>query len=81
MSKYIQINKNLKLSEKLANYITKNNITFPYKKTSLIVFSKKDEELNKLNTELVGSLLKEGRKVLKAQEKNNNTWEFTAINP
>lgn len=83
MSKQQQVEKNLKLSEKLANYM----VTHPDilgklpKKASYIVFSLKDKELNKLNSNLIDGLIEEGKKVIKAEETvdKNHPWKFTHI--
>ncbi len=80
MSKSKQLVKNVKLSEKLAEYIASNPSAVKKVPTgaSFVVFSSSDEELNKLNQELVKSLKSEGKKVVKAEEKENKKqpWSF-----
>lgn len=75
-----QVSKNLKLTEKLLDYLAKNpgdsssNISY-------VMFSKDDEALNKANLKLVDSLLKEGKRVVKAEESNDKKlpWKFTQV--
>ncbi|KKT67641.1 MAG: hypothetical protein UX25_C0037G0002 [Candidatus Woesebacteria bacterium GW2011_GWC2_45_9] len=81
MGKAKQLEKNIKLSEKLAEYIasTPSAVKNIPAGASFVVFSSKDEELNKLNSKLVVSLKSEGKKVVKAtEEKNKKTpWSFS----
>lgn len=83
MSKQQQIEKNLKLSEKFADYMVEHPEVleeFP-RSASYVTFSFKDKELNKLNSKLIEGLVKEGKKVIKAFETNdkNNPWKFTQV--
>lgn len=80
MSKAKQLERNVQLSGKLAEYIAANPSvikTMP-KGASFVVFSHKDKELNKENNKLIKSLKSEGKKVVKAVEKDDkkNPWGF-----
>lgn len=81
MSKAKQLSKNIQLSGKLAEYIVSNpsatkNISAG---ASFVVFSSKDEELNKLNHKLVISLKSEGKRVVRAVQKESKKqpWTFS----
>lgn len=80
MGKVKQLEKNAKLSEKLAEYIASNpSVTKDLPSgVSFVVFSSSDNQLNKLNQELVKSLKSEGKKVVRAEEKENKKqfWSF-----
>jgi len=77
----VQINKNLKLSEKLLDYLANNPRMNARGGASYIIITQKDSELNKMNLGLVKSLKKEGKKVIKALETNDelNPWKFSSI--
>lgn len=83
MSKKQQIDKNLKLSGELAQFLVENPYLFDKlpKNASFVVFSSKDNKLNKVNEKLLESLLDEGKEVVKVEETNdnNNPWKFTPI--
>ncbi|EKE14006.1 MAG: hypothetical protein ACD_12C00718G0003 [uncultured bacterium] len=82
MSKTQQFKLNISLSDRLANYlVTQPNILNKYSGCSYVVFSYKNEELNKLNNQLIPGLKLEGKPVVKAQETNdlNNPWVLTPI--
>ena len=82
MSKSQQFKLNVTLSDRLANYlVTKPNILNKYSGCLYVVFSYKNEELNKLNDQLIPGLKLEGKVVVKAQETNNldNPWILTPI--
>ena len=82
MSKAQQFKLNVNLSDRLANYlITQPDILKKYSGCSYIVFSYKNEELNKLNNQLIPGLKLEGKPIVKAQETNNldNPWVLTPI--
>ena len=76
-----QLEKNIKLSQKLADFLAKNpkNMKSVSKDSSFVVFSATDKLLNKINEKLIKSLEKEGRIVIKAQEtkKSKFPWVFT----
>jgi len=76
-----QINKNLKLSEKLLDYLSKNPHQINDENVSYIVLTKEDEELNKLNLGMAKSLVKEGKKVIKAiqTDKKSTPWKFSTF--
>lgn len=83
MSIKTQASKNLKLSEKLAQFLVnhpKATEKFP-KNASFVTFSAQDKNLNKVNKQLINELLEEGKKVIKAEETNDRKlpWRFTAI--
>ncbi len=83
MTKQAQTSKNLKLSAKVAEYITKNpEMVKDFKgNLSFVVFSVKDSELNKANTNLVKKLKQEGKNVIKVQQTKNvdSPWKFVPL--
>lgn len=74
---------NLKLSNKLLDFISSNpHVTKSHENNvSYVIFSESDDELNKENKKLVESLQKKGRKVVKATHKSGGTpgWKFTPL--
>ncbi|MFZ5933187.1 MAG: DUF5647 family protein [Patescibacteria group bacterium] len=80
MGKAKQLEKNIKLSEKLSEYLASNPAAAKKvpKGASFVVFSFKDKELNRLNKELVKSLKHEGKKVVEAKEQDSKKepWSF-----
>jgi hypothetical protein len=85
MSKKEQVNKNIDLSEKLADYLAKNpkEMDEMPKKVSFVAFSAKDTKLNEKNEEIVEKLLGEGQTVVKAQETKDSDkpWELATVSP
>ena len=82
MSKKQQFSKNIKLSEKLANFLASSPESLKkIKGLSVVTFSAKDKELNKANNQLVNKLIKSGKKVVKAEEtsSNKNPFTFTSV--
>lgn len=81
MTKKQILAKNIQLSEKLANFIvkSKHNIKKISTGDSYVVFSATDKTLNRMNKRLVDSLVKQGKKVIKAEETEDNKdpWKFT----
>lgn len=81
MSKAKQLEKNAKLSEKLAEYIASNpsSVKKVPDGASFVVFSYSDAELNKVNRKLVKSLKDEGNDVIKAEESDDKKepWTFS----
>lgn len=82
MSKKVQIQKNLQLSSKVAQYILDhpevlNNIP---EYSSYVVFSN-DIPLNKANDKLVKSLQNEGKSVIKVVMTDNSKspWQFILL--
>ncbi len=77
----LQIAKNLELSERLLNYLSNNPQQVAYENVSYIVITKADEELNKINLSMIDSLVKEGKKVVKALETQDKTlpWKFSQV--
>jgi hypothetical protein len=78
MSKKQQIQKNLKLSEELMEYLADNPYNSKEKNVSFVVFTQNDKELNKLNSNLINSLIEEGKHVIKAIQTSdkNHPWSF-----
>ena len=76
-----QIENNIKLSGKLANYLAKNpkEVKKISSDSSFVVFSMGDKKLNLLNERLVRHLVKQGKKVIKATETKSSKvpWAFT----
>lgn len=82
MTKRDQLDKNVKLSESLANYIAKKPESLAkYQGHSYVLFTKDDAELNKMNKKLVNDLVDEGKKVVKATKTKNrdNPWTFEPV--
>jgi Family of unknown function (DUF5647) len=83
MNTKTQAEKNLKLSEKLADFLV--NHPEVSKKlpddASFVTFSVGDKNLNEVNKKLIKELLEEGKRVVKAQETNNERqpWEFSPV--
>ena len=78
-----QIEENLQLSQKLAEYLAKNPRwmkKFP-ENSSFVVFSESDLKLNEINERLVASLEGKGRRVIKARQTKSSTkpWEFIPL--
>lgn len=75
----LQIIKNLKLSQKLLDYLSEN--PRKGKNASYIIITKKDNELNKANLNMGKSLVKEGKNVVKAIETKNKSipWKFVSV--
>jgi len=76
----IQIIKNLKLSEKLLNYLSENPRENK-EDVSYIVITKNDSALNKANLSIAESIAKKGKKVVKAIETSNKStpWKFASL--
>lgn len=83
MSTKKQVEKNIRLSSKVASYIVSNpNVVKKVPANSTyVVFSANDPELNKKNEQLLSSLKKEGKKVIKVIETKNKTnpWNFITL--
>ena len=81
MTKTKQYKKNIDLSGKLAEYIISHPkiVKDMPKDASFVVFASKDKELNKENQKLVLSLKSEGKKVVKAIQKQSkkDPWSFS----
>lgn len=73
MSKKKQLEKNIELSNKFTSYVeNKPDIASKISSSSqYVVLSADDKELNVMNESIIESLLKQGKKVVKAQETNN----------
>lgn len=83
MSKNQQIEKNFKLTSKLAEYLAVHpdeTKDIP-SGSSYVVFSITDNKLNTLNSKLMDNLVKKGQQVVKAVEKSGNKWNLQYISP
>lgn len=83
MSKALQAQLNIGLSEKLANYLAVNpQILNKYKGYSFVVISSKNKKLNMMNVKLISNLVDEDKQVIKAVEpsKPSLSWRFTLVN-
>jgi len=83
MNTKTQAEKNLKLSEKLADFLVSHpevSKKLP-DDASFVTFSVEDTSLNEVNKKLINELLEEGKRVVKAQETNNEKqpWEFSPV--
>lgn len=85
MSKKTQLNKNIDLSTKLADFIVKHpeKVKNIPSGSTYVVISAKDSALNNMNNELIKKMISKGKKVVKATEKkvDRNNWEFQFISP
>lgn len=83
MSTKQQIEKNIKLSSKVASYIMDNPqvVSNVPEDSSYVVFSVDDQELNNRNEDLLVSLKNEGKNVVKVQETKNKAmpWNFISL--
>lgn len=81
MSTKEQTDKNLQLSEELLEYLSKNPQKGKQENFSYVVFTTDNKVLNKANLRLVTSLVKEGKKVIKATKTNDkkSPWEFSSV--
>lgn len=80
MSNKDQAIKNMDLSQELAEFIAQNPkvVKNVPKSSTYVAFSSSDEGLNKANEKLISSLVKEGKRVIKAIQTNDkfNPWKF-----
>lgn len=85
MTKKAQLQKNLKLTEKLAKYLVDNpTVTKSIPSNASYVFhSVKDKKLNKANEAIIKSLLSKGTTVVKVKETKDQDapWQFTPLTP
>ena len=83
MSNKKQVEKNLKLSSRVASYIMENPdaVKKVPKNSTYVIFSVDDQELNKKNEKMIFSLKNEGKKVIKVFETKNKTnpWNFISL--
>jgi len=83
MTQKQQTTANLKLLEKLTDYLIESPPADISKeeKVSYVLFSADNAELNKMNEKLLGTLIKEGETVVKAEQtKDKKTpWKFTSV--
>lgn len=83
MSKKQQLDKNMKLTVKLADFIASHpevNKAIP-SGASIVPFSAKDNILNRMNKKLIPGLKEEGKTVVKAEETKNSKepWKFVTL--
>lgn len=83
MTKQIQTSKNLKLSAKVAEYITNNPELLKNfgEDLSFVVFPSDDKKLEEANFKLANDLKKEGKNVVKVYQTKNkkSPWKFTYL--
>jgi len=81
MTKQYQAEKNIELSEELMNYLISKKIK-ARPNYSYVIFVEGNDEFNTMNNKLVEGLIKEGRKVIKAEKTKNGRkrWIFTTVN-
>ncbi len=83
MTKQQQTTANMKLLEKLTEYLAENpqEDTEKGRESSYVLFSSQNDELNVMNERLLRALINEGDKVIKAEETKDKTipWKFTPI--
>lgn len=80
MPRKLQLEKNLKLTDELSEFILKHPKTqegFP-KKVSIVILSEKDQKLTKANTSMLKELLKKGEEVVVAIKTKSklDPWRF-----
>jgi len=83
MSKNVQTSKNIELTHKLINYIVKGkNVPELPEDVSFVPFSKSDKKLNVANEQLLVSLSKEDKPVVKAEEPKTSkgNWKIIPVN-
>lgn len=83
MSNKMQTSKNIELTGKLLDYLTKGkNIPELPQDVSFVPFSNTDTRLNKANEELLAALSKEDKPVVKAEEPKSkkDSWVITPVN-
>ena len=83
MSKKQQLDKNMKLTVKLADFIASHpevNKFIP-SGASIVPFSAKDTILNEMNEQLIPGLKEEGKAVVKAKEtaSTKEPWKFITL--
>ena len=78
MSKTDQFKKNLALNERLASFALENPDEFSKipSNASVVVYSSKDEELNKSNDIIFNNLSQKGETVVKAKETEDKDKSF-----
>ena len=85
MSKKTQLNKNIDLSTKLADFIVKHpeKVKNIPSGSTYVVISAKDSDLNHMNNALIKNMVSKGKKVVKAIEKktDRNTWDLQFVSP
>lgn len=83
MTKQQQTTANMKLLEKLTNYLAENpqKDIHDERESSYVLFSSDNDELNVLNQKLLKTLINEGEVVIKAEETNSKVspWKFTPV--
>jgi hypothetical protein len=83
MSNKVQTEKNIDLTHKLLQYLfNAGKLPKLPEDVSFVPFSNKNAALNRQNEELLASLSKEEKPVVKAQEPTSikGAWKFTPVN-
>lgn len=83
MSKKQQLDKNMRLTAKLADFIASHpeiNRSIP-SGASIVPFSASDNILNRMNEKLIPGLKEEGKTIVKAEETKNKRepWKFILL--
>jgi hypothetical protein len=79
MSKKVQFETNLKLSDKLTAYISSHpSLLKKHGESSYVLFVEGNEELNEMNTKLLENIKSSEKSVIKATHTTNkkNPWKF-----
>ena len=75
--------KYLKLLKKLTSFLVSNGneVKKLPKNASYVAFSAKDEDLNKINIQIISGLKKENKPIVKAEEPTSQkgSWKFTVL--
>ena len=83
MSKKVQTDKNIDLTQKLIKFLVKGkNVPDLPQDVSFVPFSKTDKRLNEANEELLKNLFNDEKPVVIAKEPrtNNGSWELIPVN-
>ena len=83
MSKKVQTDKNIDLTQKLIKYLVKGkNVPDLPQDVSFVPFSKTDKRLNEANEELLKNLSNDEKPVVIAKEPQTNkgSWELIPVN-
>lgn len=80
MSKKMQTEKNIKLTNKLIQFLIKGkNIPDIPQDVSFVPFSSTDKELNRINEKLLKDIYNKDKPVVKAEESKNNKGDWNLI--
>lgn len=80
MTKLKQLDENMKLSSKLADFLAEHPKAVA-SGVSVVPFSAYNQDLNRENEKLIESLKGEGKKIIKAEEtkSSKNPWKFEQV--